>query len=528
MLIMSVLVALVLLVACANVANLLTAQAAARAREMALRVSIGAGRLRLVQLVLVESALLAIGASALGGLFASWSAPLVTSMLRVPGDPVRLVLDTGWRELAFSLGLALLVTLLFGLAPALRASAVQPIAAIKGTDDPRARRRLMRALLAAQIAFCALVLFVGGLFLNTFQRLANRPLGFSAERVLIMDTSANAEQPLATWQQVMDHLRQTPGVESVSLSGWPLLSGDRWTGSVRLPGHAVEPRPPYFLSVAPGFFETMRIRLIDGRDFRPGDLPPRLKTPAQPLPGVGIVNETFARTYFNGQNPVGRSVDVRKSKDLSAPMEIVGYVGDAVYRNLREPIPPTVYFPMGSQDSGAFLLRTAVDPHVLAPSLRREVSRARSDFRVRTIQTEEDFVRWHLVRERLLATLSLFFAVVALMLAAVGLYGVLNYSVMCQRREIGIRMALGARSTHVLHQVTTDVFAMICLGSAVGLAAGLASGRFIESLLFEVKATDLWMIAAPILTLAIVAVLAALPPALRASHIDPAQTLRSD
>jgi ABC-type antimicrobial peptide transport system permease subunit len=176
----------------------------------------------------------------------------------------------------------------------------------------------------------------------------------------------------------------------------------------------------------------------------------------------------------------------------------------------------------------AFLLRTAIDPYTLAPTLRREVTRARSDFRVRTIGTEEDFVRWHLVRERLLATLSLFFAVVALVLAAVGLYGVLNYSVTCQRREIGIRMALGARSRHVLRQVTSDVFSMICVGSIVGLAGGLASGRFIESLLFEVKATDFSMVAAPILTLIIVAILAALPPAIRAAHIDPAQTLRAD
>ena len=527
--ILSLLVVLVLLIACANVANLLTAQAAARTREMALRVSIGAGRFRLIQLVLVESALLAISASALGALFASWAAPLVVSMLRLPGDPVRLIFATSWREVAFSVALAFLVTLLFGLAPAFRASAVQPITALKGADDPRARAWLMRALLAAQVAFCVLVLFVAGLFLNTFHRLANRPLGFTAERVLIIDASAHArEQPAEAWMRVADHLRRTPGVQSVSLAGWPLLSGNSLTFAVRLPGRPVEPRQPYFLEVSPGFFETMRIRLIDGRDVRPGDLPPRLHASGQPLPGVGIVNEAFARTYFNGANPVGRSVDVRQSKDLAAPMEIVGYVGDAAYRDLREAVPPTVYVPVVERQHITFLARIAGDPQALAPILRREASRARSDVRVHAIQPQDNFIRSKLVRERMLAALSLFFALVALVLAAVGLYGVLNYSVTRQRRDISIRMALGARSTHILRRVTTDIAVMICLGSAIGLAGGLASGRLIEALLFEVKATDFAMFVMPIFTLAGVALMAALPPAIRAARIDPAQTLRSD
>jgi len=191
--------------------------------------------------VLVESALLAIAASALGLLFAWWSAPLVVSMLHVPEDPVRLILDFGWRELGFIVVLALSVTLLFGLAPALRASAVKPMSALKGGEDPHARRRLMNALLAAQTAFCVLVLFVAGLFVATFERLSNRPLGFS-EHVLVIDASASKEQPVEIWMQVADRLRETPGVQCVSLAGWPLLSRNRWTVDVRVPGHAVEAR----------------------------------------------------------------------------------------------------------------------------------------------------------------------------------------------------------------------------------------------------------------------------------------------
>jgi putative ABC transport system permease protein len=529
LLILAVLVALVLLIACANVGNLLTAQAAARAREMALRVSIGAGQWRLFQLVLVESALLGIIASAAGTLLAWWSAPLVVAMLAPPQNPVRLILDTDWRIFVFSVALTISITILFGLAPALRASSVKPISALKGGDDPHSRRRLMNALLAAQMAFCVLVQFVAGLFVGTFERLSTRPLGFSHQRVLILQTGLRGKkQPLTTWMQVADHLRQTPGVESVSLSGWALLTGNRWTGTVLVPGRAVEARSPYFLDVSPGFFETMRIALIDGRDFRPGDAPPRLTELAQPLAGVGIVNEAFARTYFAGQNPLGRSVDVRQSKDLAAPMQIVGYVRDASYGSVREPIRPIVYVPIVDRNAGTFLVRTAGDPLALASILRRDVSQARSEFRVGNVETQSALVQGHMIRERLLATLSLFFALVALVLAGIGMYGVLNYSVIQRRREVGIRMALGARSVHVVRRVTADLFEMVCLGSVIGLAGGLASGRFVETLLFEVKPVSLESALPPILALLAAALLAVLHPAIRAVRIDPAQTLRSE
>jgi putative ABC transport system permease protein len=526
LIILGVLVALVLLVACANVGNLLTAQAAARAREMALRVSIGAGRWRLVQLMLVESAMLATFGSALGALFAGWSAPLVVSMLRVPGNPVRLVLNVGWRELGFGAALALFVTLFFGLAPALRASAVQPVSALKGGDDPHSRRRLMKTLLAAQMAFCVLVQFVAGLFVTTFQRLSNRPLGFSPERVLVMEAEGRAEYPLATWMQVADRLRSIPGVESVALAAWPLLSGNRWTGSVRIPGQSVKARPPYFLDVSPGFFATMRIELLDGRDFRPDDIAPSV--PPVVVPGVGIVNEAFARAYFDGQNPVGRSIDVHQVKDTSVPMQIVGYVRDAAYATMREPIRPTIYVPQGPRGHSTFVVRTAGKPGTLAALLRRRVTEARSDIEVSTIQTQTDFILWHTIRERLLAALSSFFAIVALVLASIGLYGVLNYSVTGQRREIGIRMTLGARPAQVVRRVIAGSFAAAGLGLSIGLAGGVACGRFVESLLFEVKATEPAMLAAPLIALLVAAILAALPPAIRAVRIDPAQTIRSE
>jgi predicted permease len=529
LLILGVLVGLVLLVACANVGNLLTAQASARAREMALRVSIGAGRGRLVQLVFVESAMLAIIASALGTLFAWWSAPFVVSMLAPPDDPVRLILDADWRALSFGVALTVFVTFLFGLAPALRASSVKPMSALKGGENPHSRRHPMHWSVAAQMAFCVLVLFVAGLFVATFEHLSNRPLGFSPNGVLLLETDFSVKQPPTVSMQVVEHLREIPRVTAASLAGWGLLTGNRWTGTVRVPGQPLlEGRGPYFLGVSPSFFDTMRIGLIDGRDFRRGDVPPHLEGQNQPMSGIGIVNQAFARTYFDGQNPVGRFVDVREGKDVSAPMEIVGYVRDAGYDSLREPVRPTVYVPLEEQSGGTFIVRTTGNPLDLATVLRREISQARSDFHVRSLDTQGSFVRRQMIRERLLATLSMFFASVALVLAAIGLYGVLNYSVVRQRREIGIRLALGARSVHVVRRVTAGIFGMVFLGLAIGVAGGLASGRFIETLLFEVKMTDLGVVVAPILTLLGAAVLAALPPAIRAVRIDPVDTLRNE
>ncbi|MGJ5818245.1 ADOP family duplicated permease [Paludibaculum fermentans] len=523
--ILSGLVMLVLLVACANVASLLTAQAEARARELALRVSIGAGRGRLLQLLFVESLMISIAAAGLGMIFAAWGAPAVTSMLRVPADPVRMVLQTGWRELVFSLGLALTVTVLFGLVPALRASAADPIQALKGTRTRQSRRPLMHTLLACQAAFSVLVLFIAGLFVSTFQSLSNRPIGFSPQRVLVLGTSA-ASRP--DWSAIADRIREMPGVTSATAAGWPLLSNNHWTATVRLPGRSDETKPPYFLGVTPGFFDTMRIGMISGRDFRPGDETPRLDEQNRVVAGTGIVNEMFARVYFNGGNATGRVVHMLQGKDKLVPVEILGVVRDAAYGDLREAIRPTVFVPIGKRTNATLLVRTSTDPLAAAPSLRRAIASGQSGLRVRNIELQESFVQWHLVRERLLASLSGFFALVALILAAIGLYGVLNSSVTSQRREIGIRIALGAQGAEVVKAVTGRAAWMLTLGGTAGVVAGIASSRLIEKLLYNVKATDPSAVVVPIMILAVTAAIAGLHPALRAARTDPAETLRSE
>jgi len=526
--ILAVLVALVLLIACANVANLMTAQAASRAREMALRVSIGAGRGRLVQLVLVESALIALAATVLGGLFAWWAAPFVVSMINPPDNPARLNLPADWRVLGFCSATALFVTLLFGLAPALRASAVKPTSALKGGEDPHARRRLMNGLVAAQVAFCFVVHFVAGLFVSTFERMSNQPTGIVAERVLTLQTAATNKQPFEHWEQVVEQLRGVSGVESAAIAGWPLMSGNIWGEFVWANGKAPQGDSPYFYSVSPGWFHCMRLPLIDGRDFRPEEFSPQ----------VAIVNEAFARKYFEGRSPVGRSLERMIGREKRVQVQIVGYARDARYVDMREQIRPTVYVPFRSVDEkgeaissdwGTFVVRASGDNlAALTPVLRQEVPRVRSEFRVSNIRTQVELVQSNTIRERLLAMMSMFFAVVALVLAGVGLYGVLDYSVLQRRREIGIRLALGAKADDIVRRVTAEVFSMLILGAGVGLALGIGCERYVETLLYQVKATDVRMLALPTVTILAGALLAAVPPVIRAMRIDPAEMLRAE
>ena len=522
---LGVLVGLVLLIAGANVANLMTAQAAARAREMALRVSIGAGRRRLIQLVLVESGMLAFLAAAVGGLFAWWSGPFVVSRINPLDNPVRLILTVDWRVIAFALALTLGVTVLCGLAPALRASAVKPASALKGGDDPHASGRLMHTLIAVQVAFCFLVLFVAGLFLTTFERLSNQRAGISADRLLNLNiTTLRPLEPAVLWDQVAERLHSVPGVESVAYADWPVLDGNSYkTNGISINGAPPSNVPAWVMNISPGWIDTMRIPLLAGRDFLRAD-----------PPGAVIVNEEFARAFFHGENPVGRTFEGTTAFMQGQRFEIVGWVRNACYRFLRQAALPIAYTAFHDGKGrmllgGTFVVRTSTaNPLALASVLRAEIRRAQPEFRVSSIRTQQALIDAQTVRERLLAMLALFFAVVALLLAGVGLYGVLDYTVFQRRREIGIRMAIGAQAGNIARRVTFDIVPWVFAGSLAGLALGIASARYIESLLYQVKATDPSALAAPALALIAAAILAALPPVIRAVHIDPVKVLRSE
>jgi predicted permease len=528
LMILAALVVLVLLIACANVANLLLAQGVARGHEMALRVSIGAGRSRLMQLVLVEGALLAVCASIAGAVFAWWAAPFVVSMLAFE-EPVQLVLSANWRVFGFGVVLTMTVTGLFGLVPALRASAVRPLGALKIRDDRHRHRRLVRSLVGAQMAFCLFVVFIAGLFAVTLRNLSTRPLGFEPDGLAVLEINVTGQkQSPQVWADVGDRIRAMPGVEAASFAMWVPLSENRWRAPVSANGNPAGDDAPFFLGVSPAYFTTMRIGLLAGRDFNVEDGGRSVEGSLLSVAAVGIVNEAFARRYFDGQNPVGRQVLVGVEREKNVPMEIVGLVRDSAYYDVREPMHPTVYVPNDARNQAALIVRTTGDPIALGPTLRRTVTQTRTDFLVTNVATQRAFVQRQMLRERLLATLSLFFAGVALLLAGVGLYGVLNYAVVQRRREIGVRMALGARAVHVIRGVTAEVMSPVGVGTVLGLGAGLAFGRVIERILFEVRATDPLTIAAPLLALAVAAAVAALPPAIRAVRIDPAQTLRSE
>jgi predicted permease len=489
----------------------MTAQAAARAREMALRVSIGAGRARLVQLVLVESAWLAFASAALGAWLAWWSAPFVVSRINPPANPARLNLPADWRVLAFGVALTLAVTLLFGLAPALRASKVNPASALRGgAGNPHARRRLMHTLIAVQVAFCFVVLFVAGLFAATFDHLAHFPLGFSADRLLALYTVAPSKQPVSFWEQTADHLRAIPGVESVALAGWALLDGNSWNGEVSVNSAPPGPTLTYFLAVSPGWIDTMKIALLDGRDFRPSDA----------TAASAIVNETFVKQFLNGSRPIGTLI----ARDTQQ-FRVVGVVRDSPYKSLREPILPVAYVPFQPTRNATFVVRTAsANPMAIASILRKQVTRAR----VSNVRTQMALVQEQTVRERLVSMLALFFAVVALVLSGIGLYGVLDYSVLQRRREIGIRMAIGAQAGDIARRVTADVLRMVLAGAAAGLGLGMLSVRYIANLLYQVRPTDPAMLAMPSAIILGAALIAALPAVIHAVRIDPVAMLRAD
>jgi predicted permease len=427
--------------------------------------------------------------------------------------------------LGFGVALIIGVTLLFGLLPALRASAVKPVSALKGGDDPHARRRLMHGMIAGQVAFCFMVVFVGGLFVATFNRLSHMPTGFSADRVLTLDTVTRKGLSPVAWEQMADHLRSLPGVETVALAGWPLMSGTHHNEPI-----SVHDGPPsnvvaYFLSTSPDWMDAMRIPLLDGRRFRANDADPQ----------AAIVNQKFARQYFGSQNVVGQRFKTVGSK---TDYEIVGIAGDAGYRGIREAILPVVYVPfrsidkdgtLGGIDSATIVVRTKNEnPVALESVLRQAVHRTQAAFRVSNIRTQQEILDAQTIRERLLAMLGMFFAGVALLLAAIGLYGVLNYSVQQRRREIGIRLAVGAQRGAIARMVTAEVFLVVIAGVVTGAAIGLGAARYIETLFYHVKSSDAVMLAIPSGAVFFVALFAMLPGVSRAMRIDPAETLRSE
>jgi predicted permease len=524
--ILGLICALLLFVACSNVANLMLARASARDAEMAMRISLGAPRRRLMQQMLIESLQVAMMATVFALIFASFTAPAIVARLGPSDFPAFLEVEPNGRTLAFAAALSLLSTILFGIVPALRASSAQPEAALKATSTQHsARRGTLRWMLAAQIGFSVAVLFLSGLLLLSFRKLITVDLGFNAENVVLFDLGPRDQfsRERDSGQRLVETIRRLPGVVAASLTAQRPMGGDMaWimTPFVRFAGRAVETIRPREIQISDGFFNAMQIRWIAGRDFLPEEI-------ARPTDSV-IVNQAFVDTYLGAQNPIG--VTFEKLSDDPKPVrcQIVGVAGTIHYNNLREEDRPTIYSPMRDAARGVLNVRTASKSGAMVAWLRQQIESAAPAMEVRGSILLTSQIENTLLSERLLALLAGFFSVVAVVLAVVGLYGVINYSVVRRTREIGIRIALGARRDAVVRLVASDSSIPVAAGIVAGTMGGVALARYVVSQLFEVKPVSVWSLAGPVVCIVIAAAAAILPPALRAAGSDPLQALRHE
>ena len=527
LLILAVMVTLVLLVACSNVANLFLARAAAREREIALRISIGAGRFRVFRQVLIESALLTGASSLLALVLASLMAPPIVRLLGPSDFPAFLDVHTGPRVLGFVASVALLTTLLFGLAPALRASAITPVLVLRPPRSGRSKRMgIFRPLLAAQVSFCFVVLFAAGMLLLSFYKLSSVDLGFSKDRIVLASLGGNHILPMAEYMKLsgplLDGVRKMPGVQAAGLSATPFICRicNPYVAPVRIEGHENISLSPHYLAISPGFLETMQIPLLAGRDFTVSDI-------SSTDPYRVIVNQNFAQAAFPGEDPIGKRIQ-RNTPQGRITLQIIGMVLDARYGALRESPAPAVFCPFLQVGQATLNVRTAGDPSRLLSALKAQIERANPLITVTGVGLQSTHIADTMLIERLLAVLAGFFAVIAIILVAIGFYGVLNYSIVQRTKEIGIHLALGAQRSVLLRLLIADVVLLAGVGVVLAMAAGLGLSRQVESFLYEVRPSDLWSVALPLGCLVAAFGLAASLAAARAFRVDPIVALRQE
>jgi predicted permease len=429
--------------------------------------------------------------------------------------------------------LSLLTALLFGVVPALRASAVSPGEALKaGGTQNSGRIGSLRWILAAQVGFSVAVLFLSGLLLLSFRKLTAVDLGFARDNVALFDLAPL--ERLESWRldsgaTLLEHLRHLPGVQAASLSQQRPMGGNMgWiaTPTIRLPGRATEAIRPVEVQVSAGFFSAMRIRWIAGRDFLPEEIGcGRCNRIHSKSPAV-IVNQAFVDKLLAGRNPIGQRFDKFGDDPDPVPQQIVGVVSNARCNNVREPEGPTLYTPLSDASTATLNIRTASSPASLVAWLRKEIEKADPTVKVRGSILLASQIDNTMIGERLLALLAGFFSVVALLLAGVGLYGVVNYAAVRRTREIGIRIALGARRAGVVRLIVSGATVPVIAGTALGMLAGLSLARYLASQLYGVKPADFWSMAAPLACMLAAAVAAVLPPAIRAASADPLVALR--
>ena len=528
--ILTVVVGLLLLIACANVANLLLVRASARAKEVAVRLAIGAGRGRLIRQFLTESLLLAFAGAVLGLILASWGSRLLLLMASEGTRPIPIDVSLNVRILGFTMLVALFTAVLFGLTPALSATRQDVNTALKVNTVANPGLPLSRLLVVVQVALSLLLITGAGLFVQTLRNLRIRNMGFDADKVLQVRIDAQAagykdEQLADLYARLLKSIESVPGVVSASTSDNGFRTGNSRTCCVAIEGYtfsANEDRQIGTGSVAPGYFKTIGLPMLLGREFQPQDLNPQKKPGS--FAKVAIINEAMARRYFGNANPVGKRFGWGDPPDVKYNIEIIGVAVNAVYGNLREETSSLIYFP---GDRGQLLVvRAAGPPDAVITSIRNEIGAVDKNLIVSGLKTIPQLIDQSLILEALLAKLSSFFGVLALLLASIGLYGVMAYAVVRRTKEIGIRMALGAQPASVRWMVLRDALRLVIVGVVIGIPTALAATRFISGLLYGLTPTDPISVSMAVITLVVSAILAGFLPARTASRVDPLVALR--
>ena len=524
--------ALVLLIACANIANLLLARAAARAGEIGIRLSLGASRAQLVSQLLVESCVLAVMGGLAGLLVARWTLDGILAIL--PSDTTTLVdASLDGSVLLFAAGITLVTGLLFGLFPALHTTRPDLVTTLKSQagqpSGAKAAARFRWLLATGQIALSMALLVAAGLFTRSLVNVSRVDLGLQLDHVVGFGVSPEQngyklEQTRQLYERIEDALTAVPGVTGVSSAVIPLIAGDNWGSSMVAEGFDAGPDTDTSSQVnlvGPGFFDTVGMRLLGGRAFTRADAEGSLP--------VAVVNEAFIKKFNLGGQPIGRHVGMR-GQQKGTNIEIVGVVKNAAYSRVKAPPPPVVFLPHRQSQDGVggmmFYVRTSLPPEQLLPQLPQVVARLDANLPVVNLKTLPQQVRDNVFMDRFISVLSAAFALLATLLAAIGLYGVLAYTVAQRTRELGLRMALGATPGAVRSLILRQVAVMTAVGGVVGLAAAVGLGRAAESLLYELKGFDPIVFGAAAVSLGFVALGAGIIPAWRASRVDPMVALR--